>query len=92
MGMTAVLPPPFPLTPFVLTSGAFDLDRRKFFLTLGTMRLLRFGTESILALTYGRRILGWLDSNIFEYVISGLMVLALTGTAVTIIRSVRKAP
>jgi membrane protein YqaA with SNARE-associated domain len=91
MGMTAVLPPPFPLTPFVLTSGAFDLDRRKFFLTVGAMRLLRFGTESILALVYGRRILRWLDSDIFEYVISGLMVLALAGTAVTIIRSVRKA-
>ena len=91
MGMTAVLPPPFPLTPFVLTSGAFDLDRRKFFLTLGLMRLLRFGTESILALTYGPRILVLLQSDIFEYVIAGLMVLAFAGTAVTIIRSLYKA-
>ena len=91
MGMTAVLPPPFPLTPFVLTSGAFDLDRKKFFLTLAAMRLLRFGTESVLALTYGRGILRWLESDIFEYVISGLMVLAFAGTAIAIIQTLRKA-
>jgi len=90
MGMTAVLPPPFPLTPFVLTSGAFDLDRRKFFLTLAAMRLLRFGTESLLAITYGRRILTWLESDIFEYVIASLMILALAGTAATIVHIIRK--
>jgi membrane protein YqaA with SNARE-associated domain len=91
MGMTAVMPPPFPLTPFVLTSGALGLDVRKFFLTLGAMRLLRFGTESLLAITYGRQILTWFDTDVFEYVISALMILALAGTAVTIVQMIRKA-
>ena len=86
LGMTAVLPPPFPLTPFVLTSGALGLDKRKFFLTLASMRLLRFGTESLLAVTYGRRILLWMKSDIFEYIISGLVVLALAGSAVSIVK------
>jgi membrane protein YqaA with SNARE-associated domain len=90
MGATAVLPPPFPLTPFVLTSGALGLDRRKFFLTLGTMRFLRFFAESMLAVIYGRRILTWLQSDIFEYVIVGMMILALAGTAITIIQMIRK--
>jgi membrane protein YqaA with SNARE-associated domain len=91
MGMTAVLPPPFPLTPFVLTSGALGLDWRKFFLALGAMRLLRFGVESLLAITYGRRqILIWFQSDVFEYVISGLMIVALAGTAVTIVQLIRK--
>src|SRR5262245_59363919 len=91
MGATAVLPPPFPLTPFVLTSGALGLDRRKFFLTLGAMRFLRFFAESLLAVIYGRRILVWLESDIFEYVIISLMILALAGTAITIIQMLRKA-
>jgi len=90
MGATAVLPPPFPLTPFVLTSGALGLDRRKFFLTLGAMRFLRFFAESLLAVIYGRRILGWLRSDIFEYVIISMMILALAGTAITIIQMIRK--
>ena len=90
MGATAVLPPPFPLTPFVLTSGALGLDRRKFFLTLSAMRFLRFFAESLLAVIYGRRILGWLRSDIFEYVIGSMMILALAGTAITIIQTIRK--
>jgi len=90
MGMTAVLPPPFPLTPFVLTSGALGLDRRKFFLTLGAMRFLRFFAESLLALVYGRRILRWFQSDIFEYIIGGLMIVALVGTAITIVQMIRK--
>jgi membrane protein YqaA with SNARE-associated domain len=90
MGMTAVLPPPFPLTPFVLTSGALGLDKRKFFLTLGAMRFLRFFAESLLALVYGPRVLRWFESEIFEYVIGSLMVVALVGTAVTIVQMIRK--
>ena len=90
MGATAVLPPPFPLTPFVLTSGALGLDRRKFFLTLGAMRFLRFFAESLLAVIYGRRILTWLQSDIFEYVIVSMMIVALAGTAITIIQMIRK--
>ncbi len=91
MGMTAVLPPPFPLTPFVLASGAFGLNKRKFFLTLAASRLLRFGTESLLALAYGRRILAWLKSDISDYALSGLVVLALVGTTITLVQVVRKA-
>ena len=34
---------PFPLTPFVLTCGALNVDRRWFFSTFAAMRLLRFG-------------------------------------------------
>jgi len=86
LGMTAVLPPPFPLTPFVLTSGALGLDKKKFFLTLASMRFLRFATESLLALMYGRRILVWMRSDLFEYIISGLVVLALAGSAITIVK------
>jgi membrane protein YqaA with SNARE-associated domain len=91
IGVTAVLPPPFPLTPFVLTGGALGLDKKKFFATVAAMRFIRFGVESILAITYGRRILGWLESDTFEYVITGLVVIAVTGTAATIVQVIRKA-
>lgn len=91
MGMTAALPPPFPLTPFVLTSGALGLDKRKFFLSLAGSRFVRFGAESLLAITYGRRILTWLRADIVEYAISVLMVIALVGTAISVGQVIRKA-
>lgn len=90
MGMTAAIPPPFPLTPFVLTSGALGLDKRKFFLALAASRFVRFGAESILAITYGRRILKWLRTDIVEYVVAGLMIMALAGSAITIVQVIRK--
>ncbi len=90
-GMTAVLPPPFPLTPFVITSGALGLNKKKFFLTLGAMRFLRFGAESLLALAYGPRIVRWLNEDAFQYIISILMVIALAGTAVSITQVIRKS-
>src|SRR5258705_10182154 len=49
MAVPALLPPPFPLTPFVLTCGALNVDRRSFFGTFTLMRLLRFGSEAALA-------------------------------------------
>jgi membrane protein YqaA with SNARE-associated domain len=90
MAVAAILPPPFPLTPFVLTCGALGFDRKKFFLAIATMRFLRFGAESVLARIYGRQILGWLDSDTFEFVIAGLMILALVGTALTIVQVIRR--
>jgi len=90
IALAAVLPPPFPLTPFVLTSGALGMEKRKFYVSLGTMRFVRFGTEAVLALVYGRRILGWMRSDVFEYFVAGIGVLAITGTVWSIYHAFRR--
>ena len=83
MALPALLPPPFPLTPFILTCGALSVDRTRFFLTFSAMRLLRFGIEAALAVRYGRGILRVLQSDGFQIVIIAFVVLALIGTAVS---------
>ena len=83
MAVAAVLPPPFPLTPFVLTCGALEVDRRIFFGTFATMRLIRFGSEAVLARVYGRGILRLIESDPFQTVIIGFIVIAIIGTAVS---------
>jgi membrane protein YqaA with SNARE-associated domain len=80
MALPALLPPPFPLTPFILTCGALQVDRWKFFVTFGTVRLLRFGTEAGLAVVYGRSILRVLQSDAFRSVVMGFVVVAAVGT------------
>jgi membrane protein YqaA with SNARE-associated domain len=80
MAIPALLPPPFPLTPFILTCGALDVNRNRFFLTFGTVRLLRFGAEAALARLYGRRVLAVLQSETFQIIIAGFIVLAIVGT------------
>lgn len=93
LAIPALLPPPFPLTPFVLTCGALRVNPWRFFTTFGAMRLLRFGTEAALALVFGRSILQILRSDMFQFVVAGFIVLAIAGTIVSAVllwRSTRR--
>ena len=83
MAFAALLPPPFPLTPFVLTCGALEVDRRIFFGTFALMRLIRFGSEAALARIYGRGVLRMIESEAFQAVIIAFIVIAVIGTLVS---------
>jgi membrane protein YqaA with SNARE-associated domain len=95
MALPAMLPPPFPLTPFILTCGALDVNRTRFFATFGTVRLIRFGLEATLARVYGRRVLAVLQSDAFQAVVIAFVVVALVGTAISAVllwRSTHRPP
>ena len=85
----SLIPPPFPFTPFVLAAGALEVRRATFFTTFTACRLLRFGLEAALAVRFGRGILQWLDSDIFQTVVTCCIVLAVALTTVSIVRAVR---
>jgi membrane protein YqaA with SNARE-associated domain len=51
-----ILPPPIPLAPFLLASGALGVSRRAFVLAFGGARVLRYSLVAWLAVHYGRRI------------------------------------
>jgi membrane protein YqaA with SNARE-associated domain len=86
-----LIPPPFPFTPFVLAAGALEVRTTTFFLTLIVCRLFRFGLEAALAVAYGRKILSWLDSDIFHDFVAGCAALALALTIVSIVRLVKSS-
>ena len=89
----AIIPPPFPFTAFVLTSGACRLNPWHFFLTLAGVRLVRFTVESALAARYGRGLLAYMNSQAFTITVGVLAALAIVGTivsAVTVYRSTRR--
>jgi membrane protein YqaA with SNARE-associated domain len=77
---SALLPPPFPLMPFVLAAGALGVSRRKFFISFGLARALRYALVTWLAVAYGTAMVrafrhylsGW--STILMWVYLGLMV------------------
>jgi len=77
---SALLPPPFPLMPFLLASGALGVSRRKFLLSFSLARSFRFALVAWLAAAYGRAMVrafrhylaGW--STILMWVYLGLMV------------------
>jgi membrane protein YqaA with SNARE-associated domain len=89
LAIVCLIPPPFPFTPFVLAAGALEVRPLLFFSTLVVTRLVRFGIEALLAVTYGQRILSWLESDLFQNVIVGLVVLAVGLTGWSIYKLVR---
>jgi len=53
----AMLPPPLPMTPFLLAAGALQYSRGKFLAALAIGRAIRYTLLAFLAATYGRQIL-----------------------------------
>jgi membrane protein YqaA with SNARE-associated domain len=82
IALLGIVPPPFPFTPFVLASGALKMNVPRFLAALTVVRLARFGVEAMLAARFGRLAIRWLNSDAMQFVVGGLIVLAVSGTAV----------
>ena len=81
LAVSALLPPPFPLTPFVLACGALEVNRTLFFTMFAAMRLVRFFAEALLARWQGVRVLRTLQTDTFKTVVVALAALAVVATA-----------
>jgi membrane protein YqaA with SNARE-associated domain len=55
--LPAILPPPIPLSPFVLASGALGVSRNRFFVVFGAARTLRYSLITLLGVVYGRHVI-----------------------------------
>jgi membrane protein YqaA with SNARE-associated domain len=89
LGSAAVMPPPFPLTAFVMMCGALDIDRRRFFAMFGVMRLMRFGTESLLARHYGEGLLQIVDTDGVRTAVAATAMLTVMALSVILWRRTR---
>ena len=57
VALPALLPPPMPLSPFVLAAGALKMSRWKFMTTFTISRAVRHGFAVFLGVHYGRQVL-----------------------------------
>jgi len=78
LAAAAVLPPPFPLTPFVLTCGALDVDRGDAGVGELLMRLIRFSAAALLARQYGNYVRQVLESMQLQTAVVLVVVTAMT--------------
>jgi len=85
----ALIPPPFPFTPFVLAGGALGMNPWSFFSALAAVRAFRFGVEGALAYRYGSQIVRWMKTPMFQAVVGVFIALAVIGTIVSAVLVVR---
>ena len=57
VAVPAILPPPMPLSPFVLAAGALKMSRRKFMIAFTASRFLRHSVAVWLGVEYGKPVL-----------------------------------
>ena len=88
--VATLMPPPFPFTPAVMTASALQCPRKKLFAAVFVGRLIRFGIVAILALYFGRRIIAYINSRVVEYVIYGLIAIAVVASTLSLIRWLRR--
>lgn len=56
-----LLPPPFPMSPFLIAAGAFNYPRNKFLAALTLSRAIRYSLIAYLASIYGRHIMKFVN-------------------------------
>jgi membrane protein YqaA with SNARE-associated domain len=76
-----LLPPPIPLTPFLLAAGALGVSRRRFLVAFNAARLARYGLIAWAGVVYGRKFVAWWTKNLSAWsgVIVWAFVVALVG-------------
>ena len=76
----AILPPPFPIVPFLIAAGASQYPRGKFVGALAIGRGARYTILGILGFLYGRWILTVLRAHVYGIIIvgGGIIVASLT--------------
>lgn len=76
----ALLPPPIPLLPFALASGALGVSRNRFLVVFGAARSLRYSFVAWLGVVYGRKVVRMFSASLQKWstpllcVFVGLMV------------------
>jgi membrane protein YqaA with SNARE-associated domain len=91
LATAALMPPPFPFTPFIIVAGALQYPLKKMLAIIAGCRGLRFMIEGSLALIYGRRIIGMAQSPYVQGFIIALVVISMVGSAYSIYSWVRKS-
>jgi membrane protein YqaA with SNARE-associated domain len=75
VALPAIMPPPMPLSPFVLAAGALRMSRRKFLTTFIISRCLRHSLAAWLGIHYGRHILHLWNNLSAKYATPVLIVI-----------------
>jgi membrane protein YqaA with SNARE-associated domain len=76
--LPTLLPPPAPMSYFVLAAGATQISLRTFFLSFGTGRAIRYVLLAYFSTRYSDQIISWARQN-YTNILYGLLSLAALG-------------
>ncbi len=89
VAVPAILPPPVPIVPFILTAGALKYPRHKFIGALALGRGVRYTIVAYVGHIYGKEIFAFFGKY-YRPVLYALIALAVAGGIVVLILYMRK--
>jgi membrane protein YqaA with SNARE-associated domain len=89
--VATLMPPPFPFTPVIMTASALQCSRAAMVAAVGVGRLIRFSLEATLAIYFGRRVIAFLNSPVVSYFVYGLILVAIIGSVLSLIKWLKPA-
>ncbi len=81
LSVASMMPPGFPFTPVIVVAAALKYPRAKLLTIVGISRCVRFAIEGVLAITFGKRILQIAKEPAVQWVIFGLVIISIVGSA-----------
>jgi membrane protein YqaA with SNARE-associated domain len=91
LALAAVMPPPFPFTPFVAGAAALDYSRKKLLTIIGVTRFFRFSAEGVLAVFFGENIIRLAKTPVVRWSIVALMVIAVVGSIASVSHWIKRS-
>lgn len=91
LGGSALMPPPFPFTIFLIAASAIQIPRWRVLTSVGAGRFLRFVILSLLARRYGTHLIALSKRDEFRYFIIGLAVISVIGSVLSVMKWIRSS-
>lgn len=88
--IATLIPPPFPFTPAVMTASALQTPRPTLFSAVFFGRLLRFGIEAVLALYFGRQLIGFINSDVVSYIVYGIIGIGVVLSTLSVLKWLKR--
>lgn len=91
IGISALLPPPFPMKPAVVAAAVIQYPRRKMLAIVFLTRLVRYACVGLIGLFFSHQIVAFLESPIVAYVMYFLIAIAVLGSSLAVARWIRQS-
>src|SRR5579884_363839 len=86
LAMAALMPPPFPFTPFLMAASTLEYPRVRLVSIIGATRLARFAIIGGLAVVFGQQIIGMAKTPTFEWTIGCFVAICIVGSVISVAR------
>jgi membrane protein YqaA with SNARE-associated domain len=91
IAVSALLPPPFPFTPFVAAAAALQFPRTKMIAVLMSARMLRFCLVGMLGVAFGPAIHRMAGHPAVKYGLLALLVICIVGSILSVAGWIRRS-